>query len=310
DDYPSLNEDGAVTEIYMKDLVDEKLISTNLVNPKYCIDGECISKKIATCTDTSCTVDDYTIKVTKDEIGKYKYELLIGINTCEYAVNQVVFDEGYSGDVKTFTPKCDGTYKLEVWGAQGSTATGGKGGYSKGNFIANKDDIIYIYIGGQGTISKGGYNGGGSSSSYGGNYCGSGGGATHMAKVPGILSSLQQHANDGEILIVAAGGGGANANIGGVGNGGAGGGLTGGNGPGNAVGATQTSGYQFGQGGNGYLCNGGGGGGYYGGYGNTMPTTSRAGAGGSSYIANLSDAETLSGINTGNGMAKITYIGS
>ena len=78
-DYPNLNIIGATTYIYMKDLVDEGLISTNLVNPKYCEDNECTSKKIATCSSKTCSVDDYTIIVTKDEDGKYKYELVNGI---------------------------------------------------------------------------------------------------------------------------------------------------------------------------------------------------------------------------------------
>lgn len=75
DDYPSLSMDGVNTYIYMKDLVDEGLISTNLVNPKYCVNNECTSKKIATCSSKTCSVDEYTIIVKKDEDGKYKYEL-------------------------------------------------------------------------------------------------------------------------------------------------------------------------------------------------------------------------------------------
>ena len=76
DDYPYLNVEGAETYIYMKDLVDEKFVSTNLVNPKYCVENECSSKKIATCTSDECVVDDYTIIVTKDEDGKYNYQLV------------------------------------------------------------------------------------------------------------------------------------------------------------------------------------------------------------------------------------------
>ena len=310
DDYPSLNEDGAVTEIYMKDLVDEKLISTNLVNPKYCIDSECTSKKIATCTDTSCTVDDYTIKVTKDEIGKYKYELLIGINTCEYAVNQVVFDEGYSGSVKTFTPKCDGTYKLEVWGAQGgsanSTLLGGYGGYSKGNISLMSKTNLYVVVGGKaednataGNTSTGGYNGGNSSTEK-INYdfiSNGGGGATHIALDDGLLKDLSSHKDDNRILIVAGGGGGAfdyTKSTSYDTAGGSGGGNTGGN-PVNTNtysghGATQIEGGtsctysnyvhgSFGLGGTAYRYSGGGGG-YYGG------GAGMGAGGGSGYIAN------------------------
>ena len=79
DDYPSLNVEGSNTYIYMKDLVDEKLVSTNLVNPKYCVNDECTSRKVAVCNNVVCVVDDYTIIVTKDDDGKYNYRLEIGI---------------------------------------------------------------------------------------------------------------------------------------------------------------------------------------------------------------------------------------
>ena len=177
DDYPYLNVNGSKTLVYMKDLVDEKLVSTNLVNPKYCVNGECIAKKIATCNDKTCNVDDYTIVVTKDEDGKYRYELHIGLlDQCEYTVGQVVFDEGYTGKVETFTPLCKGRYKLEVWGAQGGDATcgstgsvGGKGGYSSGIYSTEMNSTLYIAVGQKGltettsnsTVS-GGFNGGGS----------------------------------------------------------------------------------------------------------------------------------------------------
>ena len=75
DDYPLLNVVGESTYVYMSELVDEKFVSTNLVNPKYCIDDECTSRKIASCNESTCTVDDYTIIVTKNENGTYSYEL-------------------------------------------------------------------------------------------------------------------------------------------------------------------------------------------------------------------------------------------
>lgn len=76
----------------------------------------------------------------------------------------------YTGSVQEWTVPSNGTYKLEVWGAEGgtnsgnSTAIAGKGGYSNGTVRLNKDVKIYIYVGGQGgaaTSTCGGFNGGG-----------------------------------------------------------------------------------------------------------------------------------------------------
>jgi hypothetical protein len=70
----------------------------------------------------------------------------------------ITFD--YIGNYQTFVAPVSGTYNLELWGAQGGNtshnAVGGKGAYSKGNVFLNKDQIIYVYVGGQN-----GYNGGG-----------------------------------------------------------------------------------------------------------------------------------------------------
>ncbi len=255
----------------------------------------------------------------------------------------------------TFAIPCRGTYKLEAWGAQGGTVdsyAGGKGGYSAGEIELTTRDTLYITVGGQGTKSgtgvvAGGYNGGGSGhggtcNGSGNRWGASGGGATHIAKVPGELSSLEDYKgtlNDNgtadtsddfyvsdNILIVAAGGGGA-FNIANwmYGSGGYGGGTVGGNGTHNNAGKTTdyarggtqtTAGYpgdgytsissrsetfigltigSFGKGGNttGWDCveGGGGGGGFYGG-GSGNETS---GAGGSGYVGALSNASMIAG---------------
>ena len=116
-----------------------------------------------------------------------------------------------------YTVPATGTYRLEVWGAQGGSANGylgGYGGYSTGKVNLDKGDKLYINIGGQGTSGTsgsvtGGYNGGGSGYAQ-GNYSsnvGSGGGATHIATVSGLLSTLTSKISN--ILIVAGGGGGS-----------------------------------------------------------------------------------------------------
>lgn len=124
----------------------------------------------------------------------------------------------YTGDEQSFTAAVDGVYKLEVWGAQGGSAdntyVGGYGGYSVGYVNLNKNDTLYINVGGQGLVptetgtAAGGYNGGGNSytvTTSCSNACGSGGGATSIATKSGLVSTL----NSNDILIIAGGGGGA-----------------------------------------------------------------------------------------------------
>ena len=152
----------------------------------------------------------------------------------------------YTGDIQSFKVPCTGTYKLEVWGAQGGDATcgerpGGKGGYSTGTINASKNDRLYIVVGGQGGMAntqnptvEGGYNGGAKATTADGSgsqgECfGSGGGATHIALETGLLSTFES--NQSSLLIVAGGGGGSGYYYAYspyicYGSGGAGGGLT------------------------------------------------------------------------------------
>ena len=149
----------------------------------------------------------------------------------------------YTGGEQTFTAPCGGYYKLEVWGAEGGTATytsaafsGGYGAYSVGVINLKKQDSKYINVGGKGVpcdststtwvIKSGGYNGGGQagcgkeSASLSDSYVwrtATGGGATHIASVSGLLKNLESYKGtltnnsyyvSNEILIVAGGGGG------------------------------------------------------------------------------------------------------
>ena len=193
----------------------------------------------------------------------------------------------YKGSEETFKVAIAGTYKIEIWGAQGGSVNynsnvseGGYGGYSVGYVDLNKGDILYINVGGTGSSNSlnsgntisGGYNGGGSneSSQYG--VGGSGGGATSIATKSGLLKTLS---SDTSKIVMVAGGGGA----GGVetGNsprksyGGSGGGYAAASGstpscpdsPG--AGGNQSTGNAFGAGVNNESWYGAGGGGYYGG---------------------------------------------
>lgn len=137
----------------------------------------------------------------------------------EYEIFSVgsVGEFDYTGDIQT-TTLTPGTYILETWGAQGGygmneTYRGGYGGYSVGTITLTESTTLYIAIGGQGTngisnvdaVNSGGYNGGGSSKSNTAKYVGAGGGATHIATVDGLLSTLSGSINN--ILIVSGGGG-------------------------------------------------------------------------------------------------------
>jgi hypothetical protein len=90
------------------------------------------------------------------------------------------------------------TYKIELWGSQGGTATysasPGNGSYVSGTFIAIQDTTLYAFIG-----NTNGYNGGGSGGS-GPNSGANGGGATDIR--------LGGTGFDNRIMVAGGGGGG------------------------------------------------------------------------------------------------------
>lgn len=247
----------------------------------------------------------------------------------------------YKGSIESFTVPVDGTYTLECWGA------GAKhGGKSEGDYLAQKNQILYICVGGKGTDGStsvkgvGGYNGGGNGGeSLFGYMNGSGGsGATHICLTNGVLKDLKTAYDNNQLLMVAGGQGGNLHSADGP----YGGGLEGckpqfWNGDYYQA-ATQTSGYAFGTGQNGHdgdsafssyegraRGSAGGGGGLYGGYSPYNSSSFNAtcsGGGGSGYVnPNLVNGETIAGNQTflspsgvsetghaGNGAALITWL--
>lgn len=314
-------------------------IGNSLLNNKimYCYNCQESNDEDNKTISTTCSAELPTENCAKKGNG---YVII----TLENEVEQKLYD--YTGEEQTFIATTPGYYKIETWGAEGGSISskGGAGAYSSGYISLNKGDKLYVNVGGTTEDDTGGYNGGGSitNNKYGG------GGATHIAKITGLLSSLENDKDD--LLIVAAGGGGE----GGEGNsysGGAGGGISGNNGNGDdpGKGGTQSSGGAagklgsnagtFGKGSSGDWHSeslGGGGGGYYGGSSGGGSYNNGSGGGGSSYIGNSllsdkamycynctesseTDTKTISTTcseetptencaKKGNGYARITYI--
>jgi len=148
----------------------------------------------------------------------------------------------YTGNYQEYIVPNDGYYEIELWGASGghvnATSTGGLGGYSKGTAYFNKDEKIYVYIGGYGennvTITNiGGYNGGGFSGNNSGANSMGGGGATDIRYFGSYIPTEEELKWNSTLglnsRIMVAGGGGGSAS-GSTTKGGAGGGLIGGSG--------------------------------------------------------------------------------
>ena len=229
-----------------------------------------------------------------------------------------VSNYAYSDSYRKYIAPVTGYYKIELWGAQGgsysSSVIGGKGAYTSGNVYLEKNESLYFYVGGAGSSTTGGYNGGGNGAYQSADNTRSyaGGGATDV-RYFGEYDPTEEELLWNSILglnsriMVAAGGGGCN-DYGGSSSpsGGYGGALTGGGGGtyscgssslSNATGGTQTSGgihviegndlFGIGSSMSSVTSYGGGGGsGYYGGgAGGVSNCIVGSGAGGSSFIS-------------------------
>lgn len=266
-------------------------------------------------------------------------------------VHSTTVSFSYTGSMQQFVvPNLVTSITVNAWGAQGQFnqggVAGGLGGFVTGDLAVNAGDLLFIFVGGGGTInSLGGWNGGGNAgtSSVAPPLGGGGGGATDIRLNGTDLADR---------VVVAAGGGGAGGNrVAGVGRGtggGGGGGYYGGGGgaawPFNsavvATGGSQTTG---GLGGisnwSSVIGNNGsaGGWGYGGAGGNEIESnqagnntgaagaaggglvgqngayasnfTGQSGAGGSSFYDNdlFSNESTTLGLRTGNGYLELIF---
>jgi prepilin-type N-terminal cleavage/methylation domain-containing protein len=295
------------------------VITMNGYNPVTVITGNSYVDAGATATDNI----DGTISVTTSGsvntsiAGAYTITYNVSdtvgntaILTRTVNVIQSTYTYDYTSGVQTLVVPATGNYTLEVYGAQGGKSNGGKGGSSIGTAYLTHGQTLYIYVGGAGApgpqpygtyVWSGGWNGGGGcqcSSSE-----GTGGGGTDI-RLNGMDLTNR--------IIVAGGGGGGGDSI----SGGSGGGLSGDSASYNsyrAYGGTQTAGGDIGgvlgSGGSAMgNSNGGGGGGYYGG-GIISGINFAPGAGGSGYIGGVTSGSMQIGVRSGNGYAKVTYIG-
>jgi len=235
------------------------------------------------------TPGDHTVKLrVQDERNMWSDWVQITFNVVSPFTSKTY---SYTGNYETLVVPVAGTYKLEVWGAQGGTA-GGKGGYTTGNISLNVNQTLYVYIGstaGYNQLSSGGGNSGDGTV---------GGGGTDV--------KINGQALSNRIIAAGGGGGGDYYTIGYAqhGYGGAGGGLTGVQGQSLSISGLTAVGGAGGtvggnKGGNGQI---------------KSPTLENGlafsgGGGGSGYIGGVTSGSMTNGLKVGNGSATITYVG-
>lgn len=158
--------------------------------------------------ERSSDSDNKTLKEELDELRR------MAKNRETHIGDEFVFN--YVNSAQRFNVPYDGNYKIELWGAQGSSDDDydySFGGYTSGIINLSKSDYVYIYTGEVGSNSSTGFNGGGSgklNETLGYRY---GGGATDIRYFGTSEPSLTNLNWDSDIglnsrIMVAAGGGG------------------------------------------------------------------------------------------------------
>jgi PEP-CTERM motif len=266
--------------------------------------------------------------------------LLVGVSLVALAASAaeagaVVF--GFTDAVQTYVVPETGEYEIILKGAQGGSSpdgnAGGMGAVVGGDIFLKQNELLDIFVGGQG-YGFNGYAGGGGGGTFLGNPKkvffiaggGGGGGAGDRSIADGRPGRSQRSASAGR---GGNGGYGGSGGYGGEGgqdatgfNGGGGSGLNsyGGDGFYGKKGRSGYGGYTyfggfpgggFGGGGGGGFSGGGGGGGFSGGGGGTGGDKAGGGGGGgggSFIIGRATDTLGLTGANSGNGYASIIMV--
>ncbi len=170
---------------------------------------------------------DTTMEDLNNEIKSFKSKIVVVGKPINYT-GATVFNFDYTGGEQTFTAPVSGTYKVELWGAQGgsdySDVKASLGGYVSGKITLESHSDLYIYVGespsyGSMSCYDSNPNSAFNSSHFGS--CAVGGGGTDVRIISGNdwddFDSLKSR-----IMVASGGGGGIYS-----GNGGAGGGLIG-----------------------------------------------------------------------------------
>ena len=136
---------------------------------------------------------------------------VVATNNDVLTTNSYTKDFAYTGSVQSYTIPVTGTYRVELWGASGGDFgpyKGGLGGYTSGYIHLQAGQVLYFYVGGEGSRSvTGGWNGGGDLSPTATSYGATGGGATDVRLVSGAWNNFDSLKSR---IMVAGGGGGAN----------------------------------------------------------------------------------------------------
>ncbi len=244
----------------------------------------------------------------------------------------------YTGAIESFAVPTSGRWEIVAAGAQGGTAFGGGGLGARvgGEFTLSVGSMLRILVGGQGGQGDGFYAGGGGGGSFvvtgaglalavaggggGGSYRGGGGpglatpsggtAAFFSDSFAGGVGGAGGRSDPGSsgLFRVGAGGGGLTGD-GQDGPDGSRGGRAFANGGGGGAGGANFSGFSgggFGGGGGGVSYGGGGGGGGFGGGAGNMA----GGAGGGSFLAASAQSPVLlAGVQSGNGLVTLEYLG-
>ena len=227
-----------------------------------------------------------TLEDLNNEIKSFKSKIVVVGKPINYT-GDTVFNFDYTGGEQTFTAPVSGTYKVELWGAQGGgdvDNNGGLGAYTSGLLNLVNNQLFYIYVGQFSDYTDGNCYDSNPNNNFNGSIygsCASGGGATdiRLTKSRNWYDFVTLKSR----IIIAAGGGGAYYD----GTGGSAGGLSGY--PGFMLNTTPEKSYyqsaaasqtlqSFGVGDRKTTS---GGGGYYGGYGGYAKNA----GGGSSFIS-------------------------
>lgn len=108
---------------------------------------------------------------------KYGVGNYISIRTANAALGTAEETFCYTGAVQTFTAPADGTYSFDLYGASGADYADNSGNAAtnavaahrhraSGSVYLKEGDVVYIYVGGAGSGTAGGWNGGGNGSNF------------------------------------------------------------------------------------------------------------------------------------------------